>query len=127
MFVWPVGVSATNLGVFWPLWDAALLRRYGRAYPSVEYLAAAAASAWVRNRRLGTRRGWQYGPGPLQLPSLPIDLRPPHEEAPPAAPPPPPIALHWPSDDPPVPPQIIVVERWLRERPQMGGLIDVLF
>ncbi len=122
MQVRPVGISASTLSVFWPLWDAALLRRYGRSEPGVERLAAALAAAWLRSRRPGPET-----PAPRslvfhRLPPPPVAVPPPREEAPAQ------LELRWPSDIPPVPPQIIVVERWLREPPvQAGASIDVLF
>ena len=121
MQVRPVGISASTLSVFWPLWDAALLRRYGRSGPGVERLAVAMAATWLQSRRPGPRPPLCYALPPGHQYQPPPDPTPPPQEALP------PLQLHWPSDDPPVPPQIIVVERWLRESPPAGDLIDVLF
>lgn len=122
MQIRPVGISASTLSVFWPLWDAALLRRYGRSGPGVERLAVAMAAAWLQSRR--------SGPRPALAHPLPVyhQGQPPPDPAPPPPEAQPPLKLHWPSDDPPLPPQIIVVERWLRDSPSpAGNRIDVVF
>lgn len=127
--VLPVGISASTLSVFWPLWDAALLRRYGRAQPAIcDNLAAVLVAAWLRSRRPAARRALCYAltgyhlPPPGGVRSLREQAPPPLEEAPP------PLELHWPSDEPPEPPRIIVVERRLPQPPPMtGDLLDVLY
>jgi len=115
----PVGISANNLSVFWPLWDAALLQRYGRPI----------AATWL------TPPWWWVPPRPCCSPAPRFCLvRPPSPIRPSAGGDPPPIStnplpeldLRWPSDAPPQPPQIIVVERWLREPPH-GEFVDVLY
>ena len=121
MRVLPVGISASNLSVFWPLWDAALLRRYGRG--------AACSCLWTP---------WLKGPispGPMAMPKMLLALveRASGDTASGDAPadpvaPPPELDLDWPSQAPVTSPQIIVVERWLREPPiNPGRLIDLLF
>jgi hypothetical protein len=129
MQVLPVGISASTLSVFWPLWDAALLRRYGRARPAFcDNLAAALVAAWLRSHRPAARRTLCYAatgyrlPPPGEAPLLREQAAPPLEEAPP------PLELHWPSDRPQEPPRIIVVERWLPQpSPMTGDLLDVLY
>jgi hypothetical protein len=122
MRVLPVGISASNLSVFWPLWDAALLRRYGRAKacscpPSA--LLVALRLALLRKALL--RADAARVPG-ISVADLPAAVPASAEE------PPPELDLHWPSDEPLAPPQIIVVERpILREAPRPGELVDLLY
>ena len=122
MQVWPIGITTTGVSVYWPLWEAALLRRFGRA-PSWGCAAA----------------GFHRWPGPL-LGHLhararpdglyPIWRRPPLvlEDPPVADQPLPELDLLWPSDEPPETTGIIVVERVIPEPyPVPGSFIDVLY
>ncbi|HUU83608.1 MAG TPA: hypothetical protein VM243_08900 [Phycisphaerae bacterium] len=128
MRVLPVGISASTLSVFWPLWDAALLRRYGRTEPLIsDNLVAALVTAWLR-RRGPVKRCPIHLPGDCRLPTLPAELFSPGETALSPLEEVPLLDLRWPSDDPLVPAQIVVIERWLREPPTMtGDLLDVLY
>lgn len=123
MRVQPIGIAASNLSVFWPLWDAALLRRYGRAKPCppptcASLAAACMLAAYKRNL-----------PSIYLPPCTPAELAgrfgadaPPPPEDQPA------LDLYWPSEMPVDPARIIVVERWLREPdPMPGQLVDLLY
>ena len=122
MYIQPIGIAASNLSVFWPLWDAALLRRYGRARacpwpPSMAFVAAYLALS-------------RSALGQAQLQAMPPSGTTGRttEEPERAQAQPPELDLYWPSDAPLEPPQIIVVERWMREQPsQPGDLLDLLY
>ena len=120
MYIWPVGVNSCNPHMFWPLWEAVLLRRYGRARlcacpPSV-WPAALYWSLWLESsRRLA-----------LICPPDPEVFAAAGES--PASRQPPQLDLLWPSDEPPDATRIVVVERWLREPdPMPGQLVDLLY
>ncbi|MCP4247209.1 MAG: hypothetical protein GY778_09190 [bacterium] len=121
MRVLPVGISASNLSVFWPLWDAALLRRYGRG--------PVCSCLWMPWHKSPVRPG-PVGMSPMLLallkraPAAPVTNDAPSAPAAPLSE----LDLYWPSEAPVDPQQIIVVERWLREPPiNPGRLIDLLF
>jgi len=120
MRILPVGTTASNLAVFWPLWDAALLRRYGRGriYPMPAPVALAVA------RGLAARKG--RGPVSL-LPHRLLIL--PYADPHPPAPPPELVArldLRWPSDTPPPRRDTVVEYRWLPPPELPGEFCDLI-
>ena len=122
MYVLPVGTGPSNLGVFWPLWDAALLRRYGRAKPCFCPTTVSVTAACLALSRNALPR---ISVVPL---SPPFAADEPALELVAGPEPSPELDLHWPSDEPIGPPQIIVVERWLRDEvPGPGGFVDLLY
>jgi len=122
MYVQPIGTGPSDLSVFWPLWDAALLRRYGRAKPCFCPTTVSVAAAYLALSRNALRRVGVVPPSPAHTAGEPA------AELVAGPQPPPELDLHWPSDQPIEPPQIIVVERWLRaEMPAPGGFVDLLY
>jgi hypothetical protein len=120
MRILPVGISASNLSVFWPLWDAALLRRYGRAKGCVCPVPMSLLAAYLARPPHQVQPLVLAAAPFLRLAAVQAYDTPVREE------PPPELDLHWPSDDPPQPDRIIVVERWLREpAPWPGEFVDL--
>ncbi len=134
MRVWPIGISSSSLKVYWPLWDAALLRRYGRAPTTSERVLEVAQAAELGQRvrviepslasvnGLGRlkgivdqafERGVEVGMGLVDA----VDRNEPAE-----------LDLHWPSDDLPEEARTVYVDRIIREPyPVSGEFIDILY
>ncbi|MFQ5489755.1 MAG: hypothetical protein ACE5GE_03440 [Phycisphaerae bacterium] len=134
MRIWPIGISSSNLKVFWPLWDAAILRRYGRAATPSERLLVTALAAELGQRVPVIKS--QFGQV-VPLRDLHrvideaidagvavgmklvdrVDVTEPAE-----------LDIHWPSEDPPEESRTVYVDRVIREPyPVSGEFIDILF
>lgn len=134
MRIWPIGVSSSNLKVFWPLWDAALLRRYGRAPTASERVLVAALAAELSQRAVVSEvrckalcaspdlhlvldRAFEQG---VEVGIHLVDRLDRSE--------PPELDLHWPSEELPEESRTVYVDRVMREPyPEPGEFIDILY
>ena len=134
MRIWPIGVASSHLKVFWPLWDAALLRRYGRAPTASERVLVAALAAELgqrvqvsearckalcasRDLHLVLDRAFEEG---VEVGINLVDARDRPEPAE--------LDLHWPSEETPEEARTLYVDRVIREPyPVSGEFIDILF
>jgi hypothetical protein len=122
MRICPIGITTRPLSALWPLWEAALLRRFGRA-PSWGCLAAGFLPETMP-------RLWRCHLAGLDDGVRPIWRRPPivHEGPAPPAVTLPDLDPDWPSDAPIGPPHLVIVERLVpREYPVPGAFIDLLY
>jgi len=139
VYVLPVGISAGNLSVFWSLWDAALLRRYGRASGCPRDAWTGWWAAIARWNRLGatcprTAESASRRPEELTLPTAwgwsGLSETTNATSASPSGPQPVgELSVRWPSGEPvPLDPVVIVVERWLRDPvADRGRFLDLFY
>ena len=131
MGIVPVGTSTVNLTVFGLLWDAALLRRYGRAANLHRALHRALLRHPVGDRFTCTmycRHLLKQRPQPNA--AFVKEHRPPLVRVAPRALDDslPRLDLQWPSDNPLDKPDVVVVERFIHLPPlATGGFLDLLY